>query len=259
MAFKHIVPRDVGGRTKRPSDAREQPAAHAIRVALAVAVDPEAEEDVTPARKRIGELLRKHVPRRIGKAILGGHGRDIRRRPLKHGDVCGPLGEFGHEGNRRRPAADDDHSAPLDVQIRRPRLRMDDAAFEVAFALERGTMSAAIAVIAGADHQEAAAVHPQVARAGADALHVPMPGLSGPGGSGHPPLEADAIPKLIFVDHLAHVAKDRRPVGDRLGIRPGFELIAQGVHVAVRPDPGISKQVPGAADVLPRLEDGERL
>ena len=58
---------------------------------------------------------------------------------------------------------------------------------------------------------------------------------------------------------LADVGEDRGAVGDRLGFLPRVEGIAEGEHVRVGTHPGIAKEIPGAADGLARLEDGEGL
>jgi hypothetical protein len=42
-------------------------------------------------------------------------------------------------------------------------------------------------------------------------------------------------------------------------IGPGLEPEAEGEHVGVRPDARILEQVPGAADILPPLQDDEGL
>ena len=54
---------------------------------------------------------------------------------------------------------------------------------------------------------------------------------------------------------LADVIQDPRPVGDRLGLGPRLERIAEREHVAVGADAGIAKQVPGAADAVAALEN----
>src|SRR5207244_2662734 len=54
-------------------------------------------------------------------------------------------------------------------------------------------------------------------------------------------------------------APDRGAVGDRLGLRPRPEPVAERVHVGVRADARVAKQVPRAAEALARLEDRVRL
>src|SRR5262249_41849632 len=54
---------------------------------------------------------------------------------------------------------------------------------------------------------------------------------------------------------LLHVGEDRGTVRDRLGVTPGFEVVPQRVHVAVGPDAGIAKEIPGATHRRASLED----
>src|SRR6185312_13230641 len=51
------------------------------------------------------------------------------------------------------------------------------------------------------------------------------------------------------------VVQDGRSVGDRPGVLPRAERVAQGVHVGVCAHTGVAEQVPGAADPLARLQD----
>jgi hypothetical protein len=70
--------------------------------------------------------------------------------------------------------------------------------------------------------------------------------------------EPDVAVDAVLGHGLAQVGEDRRTIGDRLGSRPWLEPVAQRVHVAVGPHPGIPEQVPRAADVLTTLEDQVR-
>jgi hypothetical protein len=58
---------------------------------------------------------------------------------------------------------------------------------------------------------------------------------------------------------LADVVQDGRAVGDRLGVLPRPEAVAQRVHVGVRAHAGIAEQIPGAAARLAAFEDGVAL
>src|SRR6266403_1100200 len=68
-------------------------------------------------------------------------------------------------------------------------------------------------------------------------------------------VEADVLVDAVFGCRLAHVIENPRPVGDRLGLGPRLERIAEREHVAVGADAGITKQVPGAADGVATFED----
>src|SRR5262245_8406973 len=58
---------------------------------------------------------------------------------------------------------------------------------------------------------------------------------------------------------VANVIQDRRPVSDRLRIPPRTEPVAERVHVGVRPDARIAKQVPSPAEDVAPFQDRERL
>ena len=59
----------------------------------------------------------------------------------------------------------------------------------------------------------------------------------------------------VLARGLAHIVQDRWAVGDRLCLRPGFERIAERVHVRVRANTRIAEKVPRTADSLTAFED----
>jgi hypothetical protein len=61
-----------------------------------------------------------------------------------------------------------------------------------------------------------------------------------------------------FARRIHNVAPDRRPIGDRIGIRPGAKGVSQRVHVGIRAHARKSEQIPGAADDIARLENSVR-
>src|SRR4029450_10279476 len=67
---------------------------------------------------------------------------------------------------------------------------------------------------------------------------------------------ADLRVDTVGARDLAGVVEDGRPVGDRLGVLPRPEAVAQRVHVGIRAHTGIAEQVPGAAARLAALENG---
>src|SRR5688572_15522755 len=68
--------------------------------------------------------------------------------------------------------------------------------------------------------------------------------------------EADLLIDAVRRRGLPQILEDRRPVGDRLRLRPRLERVAERVHVGVGADAGIAEQVPGAAEVRAAFEDG---
>src|ERR1700722_8157208 len=66
---------------------------------------------------------------------------------------------------------------------------------------------------------------------------------------------ADLLVDAVVGRGLADVVQNPRPVGDRLGLGPWLERIAEREHVRVGADAGIAEQVPGAADAVAALEN----
>ena len=112
-----------------------------------------------------------------------------------------------------------------------------------------------VVVVAAAHEQEAAGQRHGLAAVAALHLHGPARVGARPLGAHDPVPEADLALDAVLAGGLAHVVEDRRTVGDRLGLRPGPERVAEREHVRVRADARVAEQVPGAADVLARLED----
>ncbi len=68
-------------------------------------------------------------------------------------------------------------------------------------------------------------------------------------------VEADVVLDGVFGHGLAQVLEDGRAISDRFLRCPGFEAVAEGVHVAVGAHAGVTKEIPGAAEVRSSLED----
>src|SRR5690606_25434041 len=91
------------------------------------------------------------------------------------------------------------------------------------------------------------------------ALYLQSPGgtLAAPVGLEHLVLKADVFLNAVFLGSFFNVTADRRAVGNRQRVGPGFEVVAEGEHVRVGTDARITKQVPGAAKGRTTFEDGE--
>ncbi len=55
------------------------------------------------------------------------------------------------------------------------------------------------------------------------------------------------------------VSLDRRTVGQGLGTGPRTEVISEGVHVGIRADARIAKQIPGTAHRFAPFDNGDPL
>src|SRR6478672_2496636 len=120
-------------------------------------------------------------------------------------------------------------------------------------------MAFVVAVVAGADVEKARA--PSHRRAVVDALAVHRPQGVGarPLGAPDDVAEPDPADDAGLLGRGADVAKDRRPVGDRLRVGPRPEAIAERVHVGIGAHAGVAEQIPGAADRRALLDDRETL
>src|SRR5690554_8122849 len=58
-----------------------------------------------------------------------------------------------------------------------------------------------------------------------------------------------------FLSRFFYIAFDIRPVGYGLAPGPGLVRIAEGIHVRIRADTGVAKQIPGTAYCLAPLKD----
>ena len=139
---------------------------------------------------------------------------------------------------------------------------MHDAAGEIVAAGKFRRVAFLVFVIARAHEQEIAGEAHQLGAALArDAfdLHGPARLRRRPRRALDPVMKADLLVDAVLGRGLADVVQDPRPVGDRLGLDPRLERIAQREHVRVGADAGIAEQVPGAADAVAALENDETL
>src|SRR5262245_40618385 len=132
---------------------------------------------------------------------------------------------------------------------------MDDRALEALLVLELRGVALLIAVVPGAHEDEVRGEADGLA--GVRALRVDGPGrvVARPRGTRGAMAVADVLVDAVLGGRLRHVAQDRRAVGDRLGLAPRFEVVSQRVHVAVGPDAGVAKEVPGATHGRAAFED----
>ena len=231
---------------------------HGLRPPLGQRPDDDGQERVLGAQHAVGDLVGQHAAGHAGQRVRRGQRDHVARRALEHGHVRGPLGQRGDQRDRGRAAADHHHALAGVVGVVRPRLGMDDPAAEALRAGELRRVAGLVAVVARAAEQEAAG-HPHgLARVRAGDLHVPARLRGGPLGRHHPVVEADRPVDPRLARRVAHVVADVGAADDRLRPVPRPEREAQRVHVRVRADAREAEQVPGAADVPARLDDGER-
>src|SRR5215831_8097216 len=71
--------------------------------------------------------------------------------------------------------------------------------------------------------------------------------------------EANVRDYPIFLRRFPHIGEDGRAVRDGPGLLPRLEVIAERMHVAVRPNARIPEQIPGAADGAAAFQHREGL
>ena len=136
---------------------------------------------------------------------------------------------------------------------------MDYWPLEICDALKRRRVAFFVTVVTTAHEQKIAGEARASASLRARGFHRPTGLLGGPGGRLHLLIELNVLVDAALGGGLLHIGQNRRPIGNRLGRQPGLGVIAHGVHVTVRSNPGIAKQIPGAADGFAPLQDSKRL
>ena len=146
---------------------------------------------------------------------------------------------------------------PRDLEVDGPLLGVDHPAVEVLHALEIGLVAAVVAVVAGAVEVEVAGDDHGLAGVAALGGDGPAGVVGRPLGRHDPMVEPDLLVDPGLGRGVADVGEDLVAVGDGLLALPGAERVAEGEHVRVGPDARVAEQVPGAADGVAGLEDGE--
>ncbi|MEY9462289.1 hypothetical protein ABH973_002702 [Bradyrhizobium ottawaense] len=178
----------------------------------------------------------------------------IGRRTLQHGDMRATVRDVRHQRCRGRARADHNDLLVREVEIVRPGLRMDDAAFEAIGALPFRRVAFRMAVIALAHPEEVRGESLCFTGIGRNRLDGPEILLARPAGGIDLMLVADVPCDIVVVDHLVHVGEDFFGGRDRRAY-PGLEAIAERMEIAVRADAGITMRAPGAAERRLRLQD----
>src|SRR5215510_13891644 len=71
--------------------------------------------------------------------------------------------------------------------------------------------------------------------------------------------EANVGDYPILLCRFLHIGEDGRAVRNGPWLLPWFEVIAERMHVAIRPNARISEQIPGAADGVAAFQHREGL
>lgn len=201
------------------------------------------------------DLVGQHSEGRAGQRVGAGPAREIARTALEHDDLGAGARERGDDRDGRGAGPDDDNTPSGHLEVRGPELRMDDRPREGLLPGEVHDVTAVVVVVAGREVQEPARV-PNLALGGLDA-HRPPGSDARPRGADDPLVEPHPLGDSELGRRLTDVVADGTALADRGLARPRAEGKGQGVHVRVRADSRVAKEIPGPADRVPRLEDRE--
>ena len=167
-------------------------------------------------------------------------------------------GGVGHRRDQRDgggSTADDDDIFARVVEILGPELRVHDHTLEVLLALKVRRVSGRVVVVAGRTEQPVAGDVPLLAVA--LQRHRPLRGATAEVSLEHFVAEVDSPTEIVVVDDLLEIRQNLVRVGDGVIGSPRLELIAECVQIGVGPDTRVAEQVPGAADGVTAVGDGE--
>ena len=237
----------------------EQQAPHQARAGPRQVVEEHLQRHVARARQAVHPGRRQQPAQRRQQAVLLRQVDHVARRALQQGHLSTLFDQRRHQGHGGGATADHQDAPAAGGEVLRPVLRVNEGAGETLAAGEVRRVAGLVTVVAGAQHQHAAA---QLHRLGLlAALHLQGPQGLGtiPLGAQHPVAVADKAVDAMLAGGVLDVAADRRAVGDGLWIGPGTEAVAEGVHVRVGADAGVAEQVPGATQGGAPLENGQAL
>ena len=171
---------------------------------------------------------------------------EIGRRALQHGDMLNVSGDGWHHGGRRCARADADDFLAFEVNVFRPKLRVDDLALELVHVRPVRRVGLGVIIVALAHPEEVAGESQHFVRFGAAHFQGPEAVLGRPFGRQDLVAVADVLAEIILLDHFAHIGTDLFRRRDRRA-GPRLETIAKRVEVGVRPDARIFVPEPCAA------------
>jgi hypothetical protein len=214
----------------------EQMPAKLLRMASALAIDPLLQARILPAGHRVGPAFRQQAAQDVGDSVHCRPRYHVSGRALQHGDFCRRCRQCWNQGHGSGPGADDHHALVAVVQLRRPMLGAHNRPLKTFLARKGRLVTVGIIEVARAHQQELAAepLAPFLPVVGGDGnVKLPARQCAAEMRPPHPVAEADLLLHAMLAGGFSNVVENITPVGDRLGVAPGFEVVAQRVHVAV--------------------------
>ena len=207
------------------------------------------------ARCAGGNACRQKPAQKAEDDLLRWHRKEIGWRALQHGHVSGRARHCRHDGRRGRAAADHDDGLVRVVEVRRPVLRVNELAGEPVHPREVRHIAFVLVVVARAGDQESSGITMLSACAFVVCHELPGAGTAVPVNRFDLLSESELFPDAELINGRVEVVANLVGAGEDLGPKPGPEIVGIAEHVRVGANPGIAKQVPGAADCLASFED----
>ena len=240
-------------------DHRQEQPAHGLRALAGTLVEQARNRDIPGPGQPIGGFLRQYLLQRQGDLISRRQRHQIGGRTLQHGDMGGFFRHGRHQGNRSRTTANHHHFLSGVIQVLRPVLRVHHLAFEVFLAGEIRLVALIVVVVTSAAHQETGRVGLRLAGFFVLRRQLPAFFLTGPVRCLYRHTVADVPFHIVFPGGVGHVLLDRSTIGQHLATGPGPEVVAKGEHVGIGANAGVTEQIPGTAQRLSALQNGEAL
>ncbi len=203
--------------------------------------------DVLLPGQCVSALVAEDPLQSVGEGVLPRQRDDIGGRALQHRHMRGLVGHRREKRHGGRAASDHHDSLACVVEILRPVLRMHDLTAEPILSGEVGTEPFVVVVVAGTAEDPTRADLRPFTGIGPFDVDQPACVVRGPGGGHDLVVVPDVAGEAVVLDRLVQVVENPRGVGDRLLVRPRFELVAEGVQVRVRANARITEEVPGAS------------
>src|SRR6185369_14708692 len=194
-------------------------------------VKERASENILPARKDIRGAIRQTSTQPVCDLVFGGTRDNITRGALKHRHVRRALSHRRDERDRSSAAADNDNALARVVEIFRPLLRVYDRSAEARDAGPVRCVTARVVVVAGAEIDEVTSDLDRCVVCSGFNVDSPARISRRPRSTTHTMVVADCFIYIVLGCRLANVAQDCGTVGDRFGVTPWAEAIAERVHV----------------------------
>lgn len=174
---------------------------------------------------------------------------------MHHRDMLGVVGHRRHERHSGCSAADHDDAFAAVIQVFRPMLRVNDLALEIVATRKNRRVPFVISIITGAGIKKIARVSFGLVVRTNQHIDRPSRVIGRPRCRLHALMKPNFTVDTEFTRRVLHVRQYRRTVGNRFLLAPGPKRISEREHVRIRPNAGISEQIPRSAKRPPPFQN----